>query len=295
MGTVSSDLAGGAKASVDFVYLAPVLGRGAQVRDLCEVSGIWRAPTAEGGGYAVHFQDLVTKDSHRVRAKRVVVAAGTMNTLRLLLTSQHTTGGLRQMPALGRSFGGNGDLPGTLGGADDAVSSFKASPSLGAFSVTGCDGPSLGLGGFPGLDSLPLPGMLKKKLGRTYFIYGMGADSGSGSIRLRGRRLQVDYDQAREPVYEEIRSAFGVMAEETGRKTWAIGKPMSMHPWGGACLGPDSERGVVDHRGEVYGNPGLFIADGSALPAAPGGPPSLAIAAWAHHVADHITAGRNQP
>jgi cholesterol oxidase len=36
----------------------------------------------------------------------------------------------------------------------------------------------------------------------------------------------------------------------------------------------------------VYGNPGLFIADAAALPAAVGAPPSLAIAAWAHHVAD---------
>ncbi len=63
-----------------------------------------------------------------------------------------------------------------------------------------------------------------------------------------------------------------------------------MHQWGGASLGPDSDRGVVDHRGEVYGNPGLFIADGSALPAPPGGPPSVTIAAWAHHVADGIAA-----
>jgi cholesterol oxidase len=44
----------------------------------------------------------------------------------------------------------------------------------------------------------------------------------------------------------------------------------------------------VDHKGEVYGNPGLFIADASALPAAAGTPPSLTIAAWAHHVADGL-------
>ena len=45
---------------------------------------------------------------------------------------------------------------------------------------------------------------------------------------------------------------------------------------------------MVDHRGEIYGNPGLFVADAAALPAAVGTPPSLAIAAWAHHVADHL-------
>ena len=281
---------GGAKASVDFIYLAPMLGKGVEVRDLCEVTGIWRAPAAEGGGYAVHFQDLAAKSMERVRAKRVVLAAGTMNTLRLLFNSRENVGGLRDMPALGQTFGANGDLLGTLGGAGDRVSSFKASPSLGAFEVDGCDGPSLGLGGFPGVDSLPLPKMLKNIFGRTYFMYGMGADSGSGSVRFRKRRLQVEYDQAREPIYEETRSAFKVMGKETGRKTRAIGKPLTLHPWGGACVGADPIHGVVDHRGEVYGNPGLFIADGSALPAAPGGPPSLTIAAWAHHVADSIAA-----
>jgi choline dehydrogenase-like flavoprotein len=75
---------------------------------------------------------------------------------------------------------------------------------------------------------------------------------------------------------------------DSGLKTWAIAKPITIHPWGGACLGAGPDRGVVDHRGEVYGNPGLFVADGAALPAAPGTPPSLAIAAWAHDVADRL-------
>ena len=284
---------GGAKASVDFVYLAPVLGRGVQVRDLCEVTGIWRAPAAEGGGYAVHFQDLVAKSTQRVHAKRVVMAAGTMNTLRLLFKSRENVGGLKDMPALGRRFGANGDLVGTLGGTGEPQSSFKASPALGAFTVDGCDGPSMGVGGFPGLDSLPLPKVLKNWLGRTWFKYGMGVDSGSGSVRFHKNRLRVDYDQRVEPIYQQIRSAFKVLGEETGRKTWAIGKPLTLHPWGGACLGADADDGVVDHRGEVYGNQGLFIADASALPAAPGGPPSLTIAAWAHHVSDGMAADSN--
>jgi cholesterol oxidase len=44
----------------------------------------------------------------------------------------------------------------------------------------------------------------------------------------------------------------------------------------------------VDHHGGIYGNPGLFVVDASALPAAVGAPPSLGIAAWAHHVADRL-------
>lgn len=286
---------GGAKASVDFIYLAPVVGHGVQVRDLCEVTGIWRAPAAEGGGYAVHFQDLTDKTKQRIHARRVVLAAGTMNTLKLLFCSRANVGGLKGMPALGRRFGANGDLIGTLDASGDPVSSFNTSPSLGAFSVVGCEGASLGVAGFPGLDSLPLPGFLKKRIGSTWFMYGMGADRGSGSVTFRKGRLHVEYNQSVEPIFEKIRSAFRVVSEETGRKTWAIGTPLTLHAWGGACLGEDAEHGVVDHRGEVYGNPGLFITDASALPAAPGGPPSLTIAAWAHHVADGMTASSNQP
>ena len=35
---------GGAKASVDFIYLAPALNNGATVRDMCEVTNIVRDP-----------------------------------------------------------------------------------------------------------------------------------------------------------------------------------------------------------------------------------------------------------
>ena len=279
---------GGAKASVDFIYLAPVLGRGVQVRDLCEVTSLWRSPEAEGGGYAVHVEDLVSKRRERVRAKSLVLAAGTLNTLRILFASASTVGGIRPMPRLGQNFGANGDLLGTLRGGESQSSSFRTTPSIGAFTVDGHTRASLGVGGFPGIDSWPLPRRVKDRISRQLFLYGMGVDSGSGSVRFHNGRLQVAYDQSDESIYSDIRSAFRAVSRTLDSKLWTIGKPLTMHQWGGASIGPDPDQGVVDHRGEVYGNPGLFVADGSALPAAPGGPPSLTIAAWAHHVADGI-------
>ena len=98
----------------------------------------------------------------------------------------------------------------------------------------------------------------------------------------------MDYDPSQEPVFERIRDAI--------RRTGNRERPEDLDdqengygsPMGGARLGAGPDRGVVDHLGEVYGNPGLFIADGAVLPAAVGTPPSLAIAAWAHHVADSL-------
>ncbi len=279
---------GGAKASADFIYLAPALGQGVQLRELCEVTSLWRSPEEEGGGYAIHFDDLVSRRRERVRARSLVLAAGTLNTLQLLFASSATAGGVRPMPCLGQNFGANGDLLGVLRRGEGQSSSFRTTPSIGAFTVNGNSTASLGVGGFPGIDTWPLPQRLKQRISQMLFLYGMGADSGSGSARFHRGRLQLEYDQANESIYSDIRSGFRALSQTLGSRLWTISKPLTMHQWGGAGIGPDAEHGVIDHRGEVYGNPGLFVADGSALPAAPGGPPSLTIAAWAHHVADGI-------
>ena len=49
---------GGAKASVDFIYQAPVLNKGASVRDMCEVAKILPDRNGSAAGYSVHFSNL---------------------------------------------------------------------------------------------------------------------------------------------------------------------------------------------------------------------------------------------
>lgn len=279
---------GGAKASVDFVYLAPVLDKGVTVRDLCQVARIRPARPVDGAGYLVHFTDLATRSNAVVQAKQVVLAAGTLNTLRLLLASAQQPDGLAAMPSLGRTFFANGDLMALWARESGQVSSFRSTPSQGAFAVAGHETPTYGMGGFPGVETLPIPSFAKRRLAKMFFMYGIGIDSGKASVALKNGHLSSDYDQRQEPIYEDIRGAFRVVASESGNKVFVIGKPVSVHTMGGACVGSTAEHGVVDHQGEIHGNPGLFVADAAVLPSAPGGPPSLAIAAWAHHVADGI-------
>jgi cholesterol oxidase len=279
---------GGAKASVDFIYLAPVLNKGVTVRDMCEVTKLVRDSAASPTGYAVHFSCLRDGQMAVVRSKRIILAAGTMNTLRLLFASSLEPDGLSPMPSLGRTFGGNGDLFGAWFKDSAQPSTFEAAPILGRFKVDERDIPFVGMGGMPGIDTLPLPFFARKKLGKTVPLIGMGADTGDASARYEKGAVLVDYDPKQQPIFEQIRDAIGALGAQSGLKTWALRKPITIHAWGGACLGSSADRGVVDHNGEVYGNPGLFIADASALPAAVGTPPSLAIAAWAHHVADGL-------
>jgi cholesterol oxidase len=279
---------GGAKASVDFIYLAPALKQGVTVRDMCEVTKVVRDSAVGANRYAVHFSDLRGRRKELVVTKRVILAAGTMSTLRLLFASSLEPDGLRPMPSLGRTFGGNGDCIGAWFKKSAQPPMFQTTPVLGCFKLDGQEVPFTGMWALAGIASTPLLPGLKRKLAKTVPLIGMGADSGAASARFEKGHVAVDYDPKQQPIFESIREVFRTLEAETGLKTWAIKKPITVHAWGGACLGPSPDRGVVDHNGEVYGNAGLFVADASALPAAAGTPPSLTIAAWAHHVADGL-------
>ena len=279
---------GGGKTSVDFTYLAPALNNGATVHAMCEVTNIFRDRDGGAARYTVHFFDHHARKKETVRTNRVILAAGTMNTLRLLFTSSSRSAGLRPMPSLGRTFGGNGDLIGAWFKNSANPPLFKSAPVMGRFKVDGQDAPFTGMWALAGIDSLPLPPGVKRKLAKTVPLIGMGADTGKASVRFEHGRLYVDYDPDQEPVFDRIRNVFRALGAESGLKTWTLKRMVTVHPWGGACLGADPDCGVVDHKGEVYGNQGLFIADGAVLPAAVGTPPSLTIAAWAHHVADRL-------
>jgi cholesterol oxidase len=49
-------------------------------------------------------------------------------------------------------------------------------------------------------------------------------------------------------------------------------------------MGVDVRSGVVDSHGEVFGHPGLFVADGSIMPGPVGPNPSFTIAAMAGRI-----------
>ncbi len=66
------------------------------------------------------------------------------------------------------------------------------------------------------------------------------------------------------------------------------GIPTTAHILGGACIGEDAHHGVTNHRHEVFNYPGLYVIDGSSVPANPGVNPSLTIAALAERAMTFI-------
>jgi len=67
-----------------------------------------------------------------------------------------------------------------------------------------------------------------------------------------------------------------------------LGLPTTAHILGGAPIGQNAEDGVVNERFEVHNYPGLYIIDGSIMPANPGVNPSLTITALAEYAMSKI-------
>ena len=70
--------------------------------------------------------------------------------------------------------------------------------------------------------------------------------------------------------------------------------PTTAHILGGAPMGQNAGEGVVNENFEVHNYPGLYIVDGSIMPANPGVNPSLTIAALAEYAMSKIQS-KSQP
>jgi cholesterol oxidase len=120
----------------------------------------------------------------------------------------------------------------------------------------------------------------------------MGQDSSGGRMRLEGDGLALDWDPrgaSRSYFESAVALAEGFASRLGGRlgpplaARWAPG--LTAHPLGGCPMGADPRSGVVDSYGEVFGYPGLFVADGSIMPGPVGPNPSFTIAAMAGRIA----------
>jgi cholesterol oxidase len=67
-----------------------------------------------------------------------------------------------------------------------------------------------------------------------------------------------------------------------------LGMPATAHILGGVPMGRSAAEGVVDAGGQVHNYPGLYVVDGSIVPANPGINPSLTITALAEYMMNQI-------
>jgi cholesterol oxidase len=69
---------------------------------------------------------------------------------------------------------------------------------------------------------------------------------------------------------------------------------VTAHILGGAVMADAPERGVIDVNHEVFGHPGLYVVDASAIPANVGVNPSLTITALAERFGTRFPAKQEQ-
>lgn len=69
-----------------------------------------------------------------------------------------------------------------------------------------------------------------------------------------------------------------------------LDKPSTAHILGGCGIGQDETTGVVDDKHQVFNYPGMYVVDGSVIPANLGVNPSLTITAMSERAMSHIPA-----
>jgi cholesterol oxidase len=135
----------------------------------------------------------------------------------------------------------------------------------------------------------------------TVLLY-MRSFQGSLSFRLRpgvyGPTLATVLDggpkpRASIPEASEIAAQFAEIADGVPISLFTetlLNAPTTAHLLGGCCMGLDAQSGVIDAQHRVFGYPGLFVIDGSAVSANPGVNPSLTITALAERAMSFIPA-----
>jgi cholesterol oxidase len=123
-----------------------------------------------------------------------------------------------------------------------------------------------------------------------------------GSLRFRLRRglmgsvmgSTVDggpKPRAHMPEASELAAQFSEAADGVAISLFTetlLNVPTTAHLLGGCCMGRDAASGVIDSRHRVFGYPGLYVVDGSAVSANPGVNPSLTITALAERAMSFI-------
>lgn len=273
----------GAKHSVDRGYLAMAEDTGrVDVRPLHQVAAIAEDPE---GGYQATVERI---DEHgevlettKIHADLLFVAAGSMNTTKLLLRAQRDGSLPNLSDAVGESWGNNGLRIMVRRGVPDVSAMPQGGPAC--IFVHDHDNPHGGIGMEFGAAPVGLEGYLinatqgvPDRLGRLV----LGEDD---EVEAEWERsFDASAEMAADHALQRIIDASG---GERGSLP-GLDESITFHPLGGATMGR-----VTDTYGRVLGHPGLYVVDSALIPGStPAGNPFWTIAALAERCMDTIVA-----
>jgi cholesterol oxidase len=135
----------------------------------------------------------------------------------------------------------------------------------------------------------------------TLPMLAMGRDIPDGVMRLRDGYLDIDWTvRTSRDYFRRVQRAMRAIAEALDARyaddpLWLLNRVITVHALGGCPMGDNADKGVVDSWGQVFGYPGLFLADGSVMPGPVGPNPSLTIAALSDRFADQMVEWLGEP
>ena len=313
-----------ARNTLDLNYIAGAEQHGADVRS----HHIVRHVVPIQGGYEVRFDRLeegppVVLRPGRVTGRQVILAAGSLGSTEILLRSQRD-GFLPNLSGrVGMGWSSNGDF---LTPALHFLRPHPVDPTHGptitaAIDLLGGeykgqrifveDGgiPDIGRAWLQELASQDADDPKKQRvilsllpllsggalLQHVMPWFAQARDAADGRLSLRNGHLDLEWDiAASRPTIDAVASVHRKLAFVTEGMpitpiTWTAGEDLiTPHPLGGCNMGISAGTGVVNHAGEVFGHPDLFVADGAIVPKALGLNPSKTIAALAEHIAAEL-------
>lgn len=126
---------------------------------------------------------------------------------------------------------------------------------------------------------------LRLRLGRSIFTLGW---RGLVSQPEPGYEISAQVAGSHALARDFARRTDGIPMGSLGENL--LNLPTTAHILGGAPIGADATQGVVDENFAIHNYPGLYIIDGSVMPANPGVNPSLTIATLAEYAMSKIPA-----
>lgn len=294
-------------------YLPLAARSGARLYSVCRVAAV----RGGSGGFAVEVsRSGWSREAKTVSCRGLVLAAGVLGTARLLLDPRTSLPGLS--PRAGRDVRTNAEAL-----AAASARSAGPDRSLGLAIASGyweADGAHVEAVRFPaGADAMSLlavraerarswtglfrraarlllrpretlallPGSWSR---RTTLLLFMGREEARLRLSLRRGRLRSAPEEGSplpaapacaRPAAERLARLIGGVAQESAAEL--LGAATTAHVLGGAAISAGPEEGVVGFDGRAHGVDGLWIVDGSIVPANLGVNPSLTIAALAEH------------
>jgi cholesterol oxidase len=273
----------GAKHSVDRGYLAMAEATGrVEVRPLHQVQAI--AEDAEGG-YRTTVERIDESggvlETLTIKSDLLFVAAGSMNTTKLLLRARRDGGLPNLSDRVGEAWGNNGLRIKVRRGVPDVTAMPQGGPAC--IFVHDHDNPHGPIGMEFGAAPVGLEGFL---------IHGtQGVPDQLGKLVLNDEdEVEAEWDPSNDVSAEMgANDAMERIVAAAGGEIGSIAgldESITFHPLGGATMGV-----VTDTYGRVMGHPGLYVVDSALIPGAtPAGNPFWTIAALAERCLETIVA-----